>query len=172
MPPYEYTFGGPVMKDHLWFFTAGRLTSQDSTRQHVRHRNIPYTFTDEQKRYEGKLTYSLNSNHRFQGAYTKIIRNAVNDTFNTVNVDGPGEPVHRQQPQDLLAVNYNGVLSSNVLRRRPLHEAPLQFSRHRRAEPGSHQRHADAGPERRHALLVVDVLRRMHARNATTTTCS
>jgi hypothetical protein len=33
IPAYEYTGGGPIMKDRLWFFTAGRITSQESTRQ-------------------------------------------------------------------------------------------------------------------------------------------
>src|SRR5215831_3300918 len=86
VPTYEYTGGGPVVKDHLWFFTAGRLTSQDSTRQ-TSITNIPYTFTNESKRYEGKLTYSLNSNHRVQGAYTKIFQSNVNNNqFNVMDL--------------------------------------------------------------------------------------
>ena len=64
VPTYEYTFGGPVMKDHLWFFTAGRLQTQESGRQLV-FTNLPYTFTDKTRRYEGKATYSVNSNHTF-----------------------------------------------------------------------------------------------------------
>src|SRR5437773_1574829 len=51
VPTYEYTFGGPVMKDHLWFFTAGRLQTQESGRQLV-FTNLPYTFTDKTRRYE------------------------------------------------------------------------------------------------------------------------
>lgn len=108
VPTYEFTGGGPILKDHLWFFGAGRLTTQDSTRQTF-VTNIPYTFTNEQKRYEGKLTYSLNSNHRVQGAYTKIIQNAVN--ANQFNVMDLSSLYTGRQPQDLLALNYNGVLS-------------------------------------------------------------
>src|SRR5207245_1940858 len=43
VPTYEYTIGGPIMKDHLWFFTAGRITSQDSNRQLAAPVNTPYT---------------------------------------------------------------------------------------------------------------------------------
>jgi hypothetical protein len=111
VPTYEYTGGGPVIKDHLWFFTAGRITSQDSTRQTF-VTNIPYTFTNEQKRYEGKLTYSLNSNHRVQGAYTKIIQSAVNN--NQFNVMDVSSLFTNTQPQDLLSLNYSGVLSPTV----------------------------------------------------------
>jgi outer membrane receptor for ferrienterochelin and colicin len=109
VPTYEGTFGGPILKDHLWFFGATRITSQDSTRQTF-ITNIPYTFTNEQKRYEGKLTYSLNPNHRVQGAYTKIIQNLVNN--NQFNVMDLSSLYNGKQPQDLLALNYNGVLSS------------------------------------------------------------
>jgi len=111
VPTYEYTFGGPIMKDHLWFFTAGRLTAQESTRQ-LFVTNIPYTFTDNQKRYEGKLTYSVNSNHRFQGAYTKILRSQINQ--NQFNVMDKSSLYTGKTPQDLTAFNYNGVLSSKL----------------------------------------------------------
>src|SRR4029077_5984007 len=87
------------------------ITSQDSTRQ-LFTTNIPYTFTNEQKRYEGKLTFSLNSNHRVQGAYTKIIQNAVNN--NQFNVMDTTSLFTSKQPQDLLALNYNGVLSPTL----------------------------------------------------------
>ena len=113
IPTYEYTFGGPVMKDHLWFFTAGRITSQDSTRQ-LAVFNTPYIFSDQQKRYEGKLTYSINSNHRFQGAYTKIIRNQVNNGGAQFNVVDLASLFTNTAPQDLLALNYNGVLSPTL----------------------------------------------------------
>ncbi len=111
IPTYEYTGGGPAIKDHLWFFTAGRLTTQDSTRQTF-ITNIPYTLTDEQKRYEGKLTFSLNSNHRVQGAYTKIIQNRVNNSqFNIMDLTSL---FTSKQPQELITLNYNGVLSPTL----------------------------------------------------------
>jgi hypothetical protein len=114
VPTYEYTIGGPIMKDHLWFFTAGRITSQDSNRQLAAPVNTPFVSSDQQKRYEGKLTYSLNSNHRFQGAYTKIIREVVNDGGTQFLVLDTNSLYNSKRPQDLLALNYNGVLSSRL----------------------------------------------------------
>ncbi len=111
IPEYEYTLGGPVAKDHLWFFTAGRLTSQDSTRQ-LFLTNVPYTFTDDQKRYEGKLTFSPTANHRVEGAYTKILRDQVNG--NQFNVMDLSSLYNASNPQDLVTLNYNGVLSPSV----------------------------------------------------------
>src|SRR6185436_17593297 len=57
VPDYSYTFSGPVVKDQLWFFNAGRFQSQESGRT-LLATNIPYTLTDSSQRYEGKLTYS------------------------------------------------------------------------------------------------------------------
>jgi hypothetical protein len=112
VPTYEYTFGGPVAKDHLWFFTAGRLQEQIANRQTL-VTNIPYTFTDNQKRYEGKLTYSLNSNHRVQGAYTKIVRDQINS--NQFNVMDVSSLYNASLPQDLYTVNYNGIMSPSFV---------------------------------------------------------
>ena len=44
VPTYEYTVGGPIVRDRLWFFTAGRLQKQEQNRQLV-ITNIPYTYT-------------------------------------------------------------------------------------------------------------------------------
>jgi hypothetical protein len=32
VPTHEYTLGGPILRDRLWFFTAGRLQTQESGR--------------------------------------------------------------------------------------------------------------------------------------------
>ena len=45
VPTYEYTLGGPVLRDRLWFFTAGRLQKQESGRN-TAVTNIPYTFIE------------------------------------------------------------------------------------------------------------------------------
>src|SRR4051812_14925412 len=113
VPTYEYTLGGPVMKDHLWFFTAGRLQTQESGRSLV-ITNTPYTFTQETRRFEGKGTFSVNPNNTFQGAYSKIIQNETNDTFNTAASMDIRSLDNRQLPQDLFTAFYNGILSSSL----------------------------------------------------------
>jgi outer membrane receptor protein involved in Fe transport len=113
VPTYEYTFGGPVLRDRLWFFTAGRLQKQETGRNTV-NTNIPYTFTEDAKRFEFKGTYALNSLHRFQSAFTKHYREQINNTFNlnlTMDLRSLGV---RQLPEDLFTFNYTGVLASSV----------------------------------------------------------
>jgi hypothetical protein len=112
VPTYEYTFGGPVVRDRLWFFTAGRLQKQSTARQLV-ITNIPYTQVLDSKRYEGNATYSLNSNHRFQGTFIKETLDELNNTFSTAASMDLRSLNDRQQPQDLFTLNYSGILTPN-----------------------------------------------------------
>ena len=113
VPTYEYTLGGPVVKDHLWFFTAGRLQDQIANRS-TAVTNIPYTFQQNEKRYEGNATYSVNSNHRFYGAYTKIQLDQINGAQTQFNYMDLSSLYNASNPQDLYTLNYNGILSSKL----------------------------------------------------------
>jgi hypothetical protein len=110
VPTHEYTFGGPVMKDRVWFFTAGRLQTNSINRQLV-ITNIPYVFTDKSQRYEAKVTYLVDANHRVQGAYTKINRDETNGTFNTTTSMDLASLYNRSLPEDLFTINYTGVIT-------------------------------------------------------------
>jgi len=113
VPSYEYYVSGPIKKDKLWFFTAGRLTSQESGRTLIAT-NIPYTFTDESQRYEVKGTYAATSSHRFQVDYLKIAQTQKNYTFNTSASMDTRSLGDRKLPESLYTVNYSGVLSERV----------------------------------------------------------
>ena len=110
VPTYEFTAGGPIAKDHLWFFGAGRLVDLVLSRQ-TTTTNIPYSFTDKERRYEGKLTYSANPNHTVRGAY--LYRNRDQENQNSFNVMDLQSLYNRSLPENLTSVNYTGVLSSN-----------------------------------------------------------
>ncbi|HSO24117.1 MAG TPA: TonB-dependent receptor [Chondromyces sp.] len=107
---YEATFGGYIVKDALWFFLAGRDRSLEQANQFFDL--TPYTYGDEETRYEGKLTWSPHSSHRFIGSYMEVDRIQTNYTFGI-----PMEPSQidemRDLPQDLLALNYTGVLTES-----------------------------------------------------------
>ncbi len=112
VPTYEYTFGGPVLRDRLWFFTAGRYQNQVTGRTLIAT-NIPYDFTAKSGRYEFKGTYSLDSSHRFQGSYTKINQDLTNNTFDqTLSMD-LNSLEDRKEPQELFTMSYNGILTPN-----------------------------------------------------------
>ena len=113
VPTHEYTFGGPVLRDKLWFFTAGRLQTQTFNRQLV-ITNIPYVYTLDSKRFEGKGTYALTSTHRFQGAFTKILSDQQNNTFSTGASMDLNSLENRSVPEDLFTLNYTGVVRSNL----------------------------------------------------------
>lgn len=109
VPQYEYTIGGPILKDRLWFFTSGRLITQTRTATTVAPTLISYTIENPNKRYEGKITYSANSNHRIAGNFIKVYNTEVNNSFGSI-LD-LASLVTRQTPQDIVTINYSGILS-------------------------------------------------------------
>ena len=117
---YEGTLGGRVIYDRLWFFVAGRSADREF-RQQLRLTGIPYVETNENRRYEGKLTGQITSNHNLVGSYL------VSDTDeNNIVTFGPivdeRSLATRVTEKTLLGLSYNGVLSTNFL-------VEAQFSR-------------------------------------------
>jgi Carboxypeptidase regulatory-like domain/TonB dependent receptor len=111
VPTYETTFGGPMAKDRLWFFLAMRQQQQESTRTTV-STNIPYVRTNDEKRYEGKLTYTLRPGHSVRGSYLYMDQVLKNSTGS--NVMDLASLTNQGQPQDLYSVHYSGVLRPNL----------------------------------------------------------
>jgi hypothetical protein len=107
---HEFTLGGPVFKDKLWFFGAARMTTPNREFSETTFTTaIPFTRVRDQKRFEGKLTYSLNANHTVKASYTRIEDKEDGNFFNVImDLDSV---VNRQTPQDLLSANYTGILS-------------------------------------------------------------
>ena len=122
VPTHEYTIGGPVFKDALWFFNAGRFrTAEESLQTFIT--NLSYPRTDEEKRYEGKLTYTVLPGQVVKGSFTKI-QQAINNA-NFQNVMDTRSLYVQDQPQDLLSLNYNGVLGTGSLPRGAVFAAPF-----------------------------------------------
>ncbi len=111
VPTYEYTLGGPVFRDQLWFFTAGRIQKQEDARATIATL-LPYQRINDEKRYEGKLTYSLANSQTVRGSYTKILQQVTNNNFQ--NPLDLRSLYNQGQPQDLLSLNYNGIFGSSL----------------------------------------------------------
>ena len=111
VPTHEYTIGGPVVKDALWFFNAGRFQKQEQSFQ-TNVTNVPYVRPNDEKRYEGKLTYTVRPGQVVKGSFTKIQQVITNNGFQ--NVMDTKSLYNQEQPQDLLSLNYNGVMGTNV----------------------------------------------------------
>ena len=111
VPTHEYTIGGPVFRDALWFFNAGRFRTAEESRQTF-VTTVSYPRTDQEKRYEGKLTYTVRPGQVVKGSFTKIQQAITNTNFQ--NVMDTRSLYNQEQPQDLLSLNYNGVLGTKL----------------------------------------------------------
>jgi hypothetical protein len=125
VPTYEATVGGPLQRDELWFFGAMRSQVQKSQRT-TTTTNIPYTFTNDEQRYEGKLTYTPRPGHSVQGSYFNLSQVLNNNAQFTV---GDLKSLTRQgQPQSLASVQYTGVLTPNFSLSAQYSERRLTFT--------------------------------------------
>ena len=114
VPTYEYVFGGPVVKDRLTFFTAGRFQNQQTARNTVAPVSVPYRAEDQRQRYEVKLTGSLARNHRFGGSYQKEAFTQLNSTFSTANSMDLASFYTRKSPLTSYQFNYDGILTRTL----------------------------------------------------------
>ena len=122
---WEGTFGGYILRDKLWFFTAGRdietTATDDLETPGQPAAAITFPRGDTETRLEGKLTWSVTPSHRVAGTYIKVDREQTNYAFfapydSRHIVDG------RELPLEGYSANYNGVLSENFF-------AELQYSK-------------------------------------------
>jgi outer membrane receptor protein involved in Fe transport len=110
---YEATFGGPIMRDRLWFFGAGRW-QDTSNSETLPITNIPFDTTTKNTRFEIKGTGTLATNHTLTANY---IRNTTDQTrvpFASASID-PHVAESPSFPNDLFVANYNGVLTPRML---------------------------------------------------------
>ena len=112
IPIYEYTLGGPVLRDRLWFFTAGRTVQRTEALTTAAPARIAYDRVRDEKRFEGKLTFTPVSGHAVKGAYMWTKITATNDNF-TDELDLQSL-TNRIDPGDLRSLNYTGVLGKNL----------------------------------------------------------
>lgn len=119
---YEATFGGPIWRDRVWFFSAGRDNSTSDLRQtspgspktgDINNTPITYPHGFDETRLEGKLTGALTPRHNVVVSYLDVDAVEQNNHFGTILDLGPLNP-ERETPNTLLTLNYSGVLTDNV----------------------------------------------------------
>jgi hypothetical protein len=111
---HEGTFGGYIVRDHLWFFSAGRY-AETSNATPLPLSGAPNTQTDTNKRGEIKLTGTVMSNHQLSGGYLNNITTNQNRPAFGFIVDPAAVDESRELPNHYYYANYRGVLSSNAL---------------------------------------------------------
>ncbi len=114
VPTYEYTFGGPVLRDRTWFFTAGRFEDEQVSRD-TGITQIPFVFEQDEKRFEFKGTQALAAGHRVEVDYIGIQRTQVNWAEpSAAGVMDLASLDTREVPQSLLAAHYTGTWRHNL----------------------------------------------------------
>jgi carboxypeptidase family protein/TonB-dependent receptor-like protein len=112
---YEGTFGGPIVKDRLWYFLSGRYAAV-SSQVTLPVSGLQITRDDKDKRGEIKLTGTPLQGHTIQGGF-------LNDPRTLVNASGlpdsflidPHDLVNQTFPNHYFYTNYKGVLSNSLL---------------------------------------------------------
>ena len=109
----EATAGGPLAKNRLWFFAAGRF-EDSSTFGTMPATAATYTKTNDSKRFEGKLTGNLHQGHSLQGSFIDNRVHRANEPVLSFSIDRAAL-ISPTVPNRLGVVNYNGALNQRTL---------------------------------------------------------
>jgi hypothetical protein len=125
---YEGTLGGPIVKDRLWFFGAGRWSTAPVS-EPLPVTNTPHVTTTKNRRGEVKLTGTVAQNHTIQGGYLNnhnADQNVTPGHF-TFTLDRASLLPNEVEPNWYYYTNYHGVLSSNLLVEAQFSERKFSF---------------------------------------------
>jgi hypothetical protein len=121
---FQATLGGPIVKDRLWFFVAGR-TETRTLQDTFPFSGVPFTDERDDKRFQGKLTGQVAPNHTLQVTYA---RNETTDEAPSFDFSiAPSTNDVTELPQTLFVANYSGVLRSNLFAEIQYSHASLAF---------------------------------------------
>ncbi len=145
VPTYEYTFGGPVLRDRLWFFHAGRYEDETLGRTLFAPVTTTYSRQTLRRRFEGKGTYSPLNGHTARVMYlNNHVRSANSQFQNEMDLQSLTD---REDPEHTWSLNYTATLTSSLF-------VEAQYSRRESAIQGAGAKSTDliAG------TLIVDQL--------------
>ncbi len=127
---HEVTFGGPLVKDRLWFFLAGRKAATTNSNVFP-DTGIQTDSTQDNKRGQIKLTGTVSPNHTVSATY---LNNATEQTqpsfgFATAGIRSidPHTVATRKLPNTLLVGTYTGILRPDVIVEAQYSEKKFEF---------------------------------------------
>jgi hypothetical protein len=117
-PTLEATAGGPIRRDRVWFF-GGLRAERTTTQSAFAQTRIPFTSTNENTRYEGKVTGAILPGHTLQGT---VIDNRTNLRQPSLGASiDPATLTTPSTPNRIFAATWRGVLGARTF-------AEAQFS--------------------------------------------
>ena len=125
---HEGTLGGPIVRDRIWFFTAGRRETANIPNTFAQNGSA-YTRTDTNRRGEAKVTATVAPGQTVQASF-------IDNATTQVNMSAIAAPslldartlVTRQLPNRLFAASYSGALTSRVFGTLQYSEKKQSFS--------------------------------------------
>jgi len=116
---YEGTFGGPLREDRAWFFFSGRAQSSNTSLT-LAQTAAPFQQTDDQHRWDLKITAKPMTNHTVQVQYMDRSQSKLAPSL-PITID-PTAADQTKTPGDLFVSNWDGVLANRFF-------ATAQYSR-------------------------------------------
>ncbi len=111
VPTYEATAGGRILRDRLWFFTAGRMENSTVNRT-AAFTGFTYPYGSDDLRGEIKGTFSIASGQTLKVSYIARKNEFTNNSFGTI-MDAASlyNNTHRES---LVAANYQSIVSDSL----------------------------------------------------------
>ena len=165
VPSYEYYLSGPVVKDKLWFFTAGRHHVAGERAHAHRDQHPVYLHRREPAlRVQGHLLGDVGA--PLPGGLPQDLADPEELHVQHVGLDGRAEPGRSEAAGKTLHRELQRRAVRPRLRRSAVLRPPVRLRGQRRQVDGSHPGHAAPRPEPRGAVLVRHVLRHLRTRAA------
>ena len=105
---YSATLGGPILRDRLWFFAAGRLL-ETTMAQTLPETGARVNSVTDNPRWEVKLTGNIASNHTLQASYLDNEEKNLDRPASPIAADLRGVDPLRTVPNTRWAASYHGV---------------------------------------------------------------
>ena len=108
---HEGTFGGPIVRDRLWFFGAGRVRRNDDDNTFPQT-GIPYVVHNENTRAQIRLTTTVGASHSLSGQYLSSRSSSITPAFG-FTID-PAAIMRPEYPASQFVTTYRGAVRSNA----------------------------------------------------------
>lgn len=110
---YSATVGGPILKNHLWFFVGGRTIPTDSTTNQTALSGESFTTSRDEDRYQIKLSGAPAADHTIDLSYLNF------DATSTGRAGLPAGDLRaatgkRNDPREIYTGEYQGILSDHL----------------------------------------------------------